>query len=147
MSFTWANKPYTLIDTVGLRKRAKVTKTVEQMSGKETKRAIQYAEVVLLVLDATQTLDKQDLTIAHHVVEEGRCLMFFVNKIDQITDFQKFSSEFIKDAQEYFPQIRKIPILFVSAKEKKNLSKIFTAIQEAYTQWNTRIATATRPPL
>ncbi len=142
VSFTWAGQAYTLIDTAGLRKKAKVTHAVEKMSGYDTRRAIQYAEVVLLVLDATQTLDKQDLTIAHHVVDEGRCLMLVVNKIDQIEDFQKFSATFIKDVHEYFPSIKRVPILFVSAKEKKNLSKIFTAIQEAYIEWNTRIATA-----
>ncbi|MEI8320389.1 MAG: ribosome biogenesis GTPase Der [Alphaproteobacteria bacterium] len=140
--FTWDNKPYKFIDTAGLRKKARIANKVEYLSTVETKRAIQYAEVVLLVLDGTQTLDRQDLTIAHHVVEEGRCLIFVVNKIDQITDFQKFSSEFIKDAQEMFPQIKKMPIIFVSAKEKKNLSKIFLAVQEVYKQWNCRISTA-----
>ncbi|MBZ0325012.1 MAG: ribosome biogenesis GTPase Der, partial [Alphaproteobacteria bacterium] len=75
-----------LVDTAGLRRRAQVTDRLEKMSGEETRRAVRYAQVVVLVLDARDMLEKQDLTIARWVVDEGRALVVAVNKWDLITD-------------------------------------------------------------
>lgn len=142
VSFQWEGKPYIFVDTAGLRKRAKVTHRAEQLSGYSTQKAIQYAEIVLLVIDAERGMDKQDLSIAHHVLEEGRGLVIVINKTDVLEDFQRFADKMIKEIAASLPQVKSVPIVFVSAKTKKNLAKIFYAIQDIYQEWNTRIPTS-----
>ena len=75
-----------LVDTAGLRRRAKVVDKLEWLSTEDTKRAIKYAQVVVLVLDSTDLLEKQDLAIARQVEEEGRALVIAVNKWDLVED-------------------------------------------------------------
>ena len=84
IGWTYKGKPVRLVDTAGLRRRVRVTEKLEKMSGHESLRAIRLAHVVVLVIDALQPLEKQDLLIAHHVVEEGRALGLAVNKWDAV---------------------------------------------------------------
>ena len=133
--------PYELFDTAGLRKRAKVVGNLEKMMVSETKRAIQFAEVVCLVLDATAPLEKQDLTIAHHVIEEGRILVLALNKIDLVENLEAELKEMRLRIQEELPQVTDLAMVHISALSGRNTDKIFSAISLAYQTWNTRIST------
>lgn len=134
-------RPLRLVDTAGLRRRGKVTEKLEKMSGHETLRAIRLAQIVVLVLDANHPLDKQDLTIAHHVVEEGRALVIAVNKWDTIKDKDEVLAEIRADAAESLSQVAGVPIVAISALKGQRLNELMKAVMGIYSTWNVRIST------
>jgi GTP-binding protein len=142
IDWDYKNQPLRLIDTAGMRRRAKVTEKLEWLSTKESLSAIQYAQVVVLVLDATQALEKQDLHIASKVIEEGRCLVLALNKWDLIDAKQELLSHLQARLTAVLPQVRGIPIVPISAISGKNKEKLLDAVLAIYEKWNRRIPTA-----
>ena len=140
--WTYHGREFKLVDTAGLRRRAKVTEKVEALSGAETRRAIDFAQVVALVLDARDMLEKQDLTIARNVIDEGRALVIVVNKWDLIKDGKEALQRLHDRLQTSLPQVRGIPIVTVSAKNGKGLNKILDNVLDVFEVWNRRISTA-----
>ncbi len=140
--WTYKGREFKLVDTAGLRRRAKVTDKVEALSGAETRRAIDFAQVVALVLDARDMLEKQDLTIARNVIDEGRALIIVVNKWDLIKNGKEALDKLHDRLQTSLPQVRGIPIVTVSAKTGKGLPKILDAVFDVFEVWNRRISTA-----
>ncbi len=135
------DRPFRLIDTAGLRKRSKVTGKVESLSAGETIRAINFAQVVVLVLDADAVLDRQDLTIARRVINEGRALLITVNKWDAAAD-RKASLERLNDRlRTSLPQVRGVPVITCSALTGKGLDRLPPAVEDAYEAWNARVPT------
>ncbi len=131
-----------LVDTAGLRRRARIDERLEEMSAGETLRAVRFAEVVVLVVDAGEILDKQDLTIARHVLEEGRALVLAVNKWDVVKD-RKVALERLKDRLEAsMPQARGIAAITISALKGSNLDRLIDAVVAAHGAWNRRLPTA-----
>lgn len=130
-----------LVDTAGLRRRAQVHEEVEQMSVDSTERAIRLAEVVVLVLDATVMLEKQDLAIARRVVEEGRALVIAANKWDLIDDPQAALSALSDRITRSLPQIKGIRTVTLSAMTGENTDKLMRAVFAAYEIWNRRVST------
>lgn len=130
-----------LIDTAGLRRRARVEDRVERLSATETKRAIDFAQVVVLVLDAELGMEKQDLTIARQVVEEGRALVIAINKWDLV----KNRALALKGVEERLlrslPQTRGIPIVTLSALQGRGTQRLMKAVFDAYGIWNKRLPT------
>ena len=130
-----------LIDTAGLRRRAKVTEKLENLSSRDSFRAIQFAEVVVLVLDGESLLEKQDLTIARQVIDEGRALVIAVNKWDLV----KKKREALKDLQwridNSIPQARGIRAVTLSAKTGQGLEHLLPALLDTYRSWNRRVPT------
>jgi GTP-binding protein len=142
IDWTWKGKPVRLIDTAGLRRRSKVVGKVERLSGADTQRALQYAHVAVLVLDANDMLEKQDLTIARNIVEEGRALVIAANKWDAIED-KTAALKKLKDRIDYsLPQVKGVPVITLSAMTGKNLDKLMAAVLSIYELWNKRIGTA-----
>ena len=113
-----------LVDTAGLRKRAKVEDKLERLSAADTKRAIDYAEVVVLLLDATRGLEAQDLRIAAQVIEEGRALIIALNKWDVAEDASALFNGVKAALDEGLAQLRDVPLLTVSAKTGKGIDTI-----------------------
>jgi GTP-binding protein len=131
-----------LFDTAGLRRRAKVTDKVERLSTGDTLETIRFAEVVILVLDATVMLEKQDLAIADLVEEEGRALVIAANKWDQVDD-KPAALRRLKDRLEIsLPQVKGLPVLPVSAKTGQNLDRLIDAAIAIHAEWNRRVPTA-----
>ena len=135
-------RDFKLVDTAGLRRRAKVTEKVEALSGAETRRSIDFAQVVVLVLDARDMLEKQDLTIARTVIEEGRALIIAVNKWDLVTNSKEALDRLHDRLQTSLPQVRGIPVVTLSAKTGRGLDKVFDAVLDVFEVWNRRISTA-----
>ncbi len=131
-----------LVDTAGLRKKARVTEKVESLSTGDSIRAIKFAQVVVLVLDATDMMEKQDLTIARRVVNEGRVLVIAVNKWDLIKDSKKALKKLTDRLQTSLPQVRGIPIITFSAKTGRGTDRLLPAVMDVYQLWNKRISTA-----
>jgi GTPase len=131
-----------LIDTAGMRRRANVTAKLEKLSVADTLRAVRFAHVAILVLDANEKLEKQDLQIARLVHDEGRILIIAANKWDSVED-KVDALKMLKRRVEFsLPQVRDLPIITVSARTGQNLSKLLDAALESYKAWNRRIPTA-----
>jgi GTP-binding protein len=131
-----------LIDTAGLRKRAKVTEKLEWLATSESRNAVQYAHVAILVMDATQPLEKQDLHIAAQVIDEGRCLVLALNKWDLISNKQELLTHLKERLTTALPQVRGIPMVPLSALTGKNKEKLLDEVLAIYALWNQRISTS-----
>jgi len=141
MELYWNGRPVRLVDTAGLRKRAKVTDKLEWLSSADTRRSIDQAEVVILLLDASRGLEAQDLRIADGVIEEGRALIVAINKWD-IADNASGLFNGIKAAlEEGLSQLKGVPVLTVSAKTGKGVDQLLGAAFELRDQWSRRIST------
>ncbi len=139
--WTYKGRKINLVDTAGLRRRAKVEDSLEKMSAASTKHAAFMAQVVILVLDADAVLDKQDLTIARQVLDEGRALVIAVNKWDIAN--RKESLQRLNDKlQTSLTQAEGIPTVTISALKHENLDKLMRAVLKVYDRWNLRIPTA-----
>jgi GTPase len=140
--FTWHGKRVRLFDTAGLRRKARITEMPETLAVGDALRAIRFAEVVVLLLDAAAPFEKQDLTIADLVEREGRGLVFAVNKWDVVSEPQSRLAELKKAAESLLPQLAGAPLVAVSALSGQGLDKMMNAAFAVYEAWNTRIPTA-----
>ena len=131
-----------LVDTAGLRRKARINEKLEQLSVGDALRAVQYAEVVALVLDGEQLLERQDLTIARHVIEEGRALVLVINKWDIVTDKRAAMAALNDRLLTSLPQVAGVTVVTVSALTGKNLDALMPAVLAAYDIWNRRVPTA-----
>jgi GTP-binding protein len=134
-------RPVRLVDTAGLRKRAKIDDKLEWLSTQDTKRAIDHAEVVVLLLDATRGLEAQDLRIADSVEEEGRALIIALNKWD-VADHASSLFNGVKTAlEDGLSQLKGVTLLTVSAKSGKGIDTLFKAAFELRDSWSRRVGT------
>ncbi|MGO9483060.1 MAG: ribosome biogenesis GTPase Der [Rhodomicrobium sp.] len=140
--FSWHGRRVRLFDTAGLRRKARITARPETLAVGDALRAIRFAEVVVLLLDAENPFEKQDLTIADLVEREGRGLVFAVNKWDLVADPQGRLAQLKKDAEAMLPQLAGALLVPVSALSGRGLDKLMKAAFTAYEAWNKRIATA-----
>lgn len=137
----WNGQPINLVDTAGLRKQARVSDSLEKMSAASTKHAAFMAQVVVLVLDADAVLEKQDLTIARQVIEEGRALVIAVNKWD-IANRKEALDQLNYKLQTSLTQAEGVPTVTISALKGEGLDKLMRAVLKVYKRWNSRIPTA-----
>jgi GTP-binding protein len=131
-----------LIDTAGLRKRANVTKSLEKLSTGDTIGSIKFANTVILMLDATIALEHQDLSIANYVIEEGRSLVIAVNKWDLIKLRRDYEQEFTYKLEKLLPQVKGIPVVFMSAINQDKTNEVLDRAIEIYKLWNKKISTS-----
>lgn len=131
-----------LIDTAGMRKKRNVTEKLEKLSVADARRAVDFAEVVVLLLDATQGLEHQDLKIASMVLEEGRALMVAINKWDIAEDPSALFNGIRAALNDGLAQVRGLPVLAVSAKTGKGIDPMLTAAFELRESWSKRVPTS-----
>ncbi|GAB5470950.1 MAG: ribosome biogenesis GTPase Der [Rhodospirillales bacterium] len=131
-----------LIDTAGLRRRAKIKDGLERLAGADTRRALRYAHIAVLLLDGTQPLERQDLTIAESVIEEGRGLLLAVNKWDLVEDPNQTLADLKRRVEHSLPRARGLPIVTLSAITGRGLKRLLPAVVSLYEAWNRRIPTA-----
>lgn len=147
IDWSFRGRTIKLVDTAGVRKKAQVASgrgadNIERMSIEDTMRAIRLAQVVILVLDADNMLEKQDLQIADHILEEGRAMIIAVNKWDAVPDKQKALDLLNYKLETSLAQVRNLPTVTISALEKKNLGILMDTVLKTYELWNKRIPTA-----
>lgn len=131
-----------LIDTAGMRKKAQVTEKLERLAVQDARHAIDFAEVVVLVLDATRGLEHQDLKIASMVLEEGRALMIAINKWDVAEDASSLFNG-IRDAlNEGLAQVRGVPLMAISGRTGKGLDDLMSAAFSIREAWSRRVPTS-----
>ena len=141
LDWDWNGRPVQLVDTAGLRKRAKVDDKLERLSAADTKRAIDHAEVVVLLLDATRGLESQDLRIADQVIEEGRALILALNKWDVAENASALFNGVKAALTEGLAQIKDVPLLTVSAKTGKGIEIVLQVAFELRDAWSKRVPT------
>ena len=141
IQWEWNGQPVQLVDTAGLRKRAKVDDKLERLSAADTRRAIDYAEVVVLLLDATRGLESQDLKIAAQVIDEGRALVIALNKWDVAEHASSLFNGVKAALAEGLAQLRDVPLLTVSAKTGKGIDTVLKVAFELREAWSKRVPT------
>jgi len=130
-----------LVDTAGLRRKARVQEGLEKLSTADTIRAITFAEVVILVVDATHPFEIQDLQIADLVEREGRALVFVLAKWDLIDEPQSRLAEIRESLDRQLPQVRGAPLVALSAETGRNVDRLMPAVFKVHENWSTRVKT------
>jgi GTP-binding protein len=134
-------RPVRLIDTAGMRKRAKIDDKLEKLSVADARRAVDFAEVVVLLLDATRGLEAQDLRIADHVLQEGRALIIAISKWDVAEGASALFNGIKAALEEGLSQARGIPVLTVSGATGKGIDQMLAAAFETRETWSKRVST------
>ncbi|MBU3261233.1 ribosome biogenesis GTPase Der [Roseovarius sp. PS-C2] len=142
LQLDWDGLPVRIFDTAGMRKKSRVQDKVEKLSVSDGLRAVKFAEVVVVLLDAAIPFEQQDLRIADLAEREGRAVVVAVNK----WDIEDQKQQKLRDLREAFerllPQLRGAPLVTVSAKTGKGLDRLKAAVEKAYDVWNRRVTTA-----
>ncbi|MCP4383809.1 MAG: ribosome biogenesis GTPase Der [Hyphomicrobiales bacterium] len=142
VEWTWRDRPFRLFDTAGLRRRARVSEKLEKLAVGDALRAIRFAEVVVLVLDATQPFEKQDLQIADLIESEGRAIVIALDKWDLVEKPQAVIKELRIEAEHLLPQMRGVALVPVSGLTGKGITKLMDRVVGAHQIWNRRVSTA-----
>ena len=148
IDWTWTDpksgeaRPVRLIDTAGMRKKARVTEKLEKLAVADARHAVDFAEVVVLLLDATKGLEHQDLKIAAMALEEGRALIIAINKWDVAEDPSSLFNGIRAALDDGLAQVRGVPLLAVSARTGKGLDDMVRAAFDIREAWSRRVPTA-----
>ncbi len=141
VSWEWEGLQIKLIDTAGMRRKARVEDKVEKLSVGDTLEAIRFAHVVVVVVDANEMPERQDLVIARHVIDEGRAIVIAVNKWDAVEDREDALHK-LRDRMEIsLPQIRGVPVVTMSALSGRGVERLMPAVAKVYEVWNRRVPT------
>jgi GTPase len=141
IDYRWRDKNLKLFDTAGLRRKARLTGKLEKLAAADAIRAVKFAELVVLLLDATIPFEKQDLSIADRVEYEGRALVIAVNKWDLVDAKGPKLQQLRDDADRLLPQLKGTPVIPVSGLMGTGIDKLMQAILHVHAIWNTRIST------
>lgn len=142
VEWTHKERAIKLVDTAGLRRKAQIYDPVEKLSVANTLESIRRAEVVVLVMEAAQILDKQDLTILRLIAEEGRGLVIAVNKWDTVEQPQVALARLRDRLETSAPQVKGVRTVTLSALNGRGLDRLMDAVIESWTIWNRRVSTA-----
>ncbi|HTR14323.1 MAG TPA: ribosome biogenesis GTPase Der [Roseiarcus sp.] len=137
----WRGRKLKLFDTAGLRRRSRVTDKVEKLAAADALRAVRFAEVVVLLLDATIPFEKQDLTLADLVEREGRALVIGLNKWDLVSEKSDRARELRAVADRLLPQLKGMRVIPVSGLTGAHVDKLLEAVVATHEVWNVRIST------
>lgn len=141
VDWEWHGREIKLFDTAGLRRKSKVQEKLEKLSVADSLRAIRFAEVVIIVLDATQPFEKQDLQIADLVIREGRAPVLAFNKWDLIEDRQTALQDLYEKAARLLPQVRGLRAVPISGEQGFGLERLMESVDYVHRIWNRRIST------
>lgn len=141
--FDWKGRALRIVDTAGLRRKSRITEKAEKLSVSDTVRALRFAEVVVVMIDAERPFEHQDLTIASMVADEGRALVIAINKWDLVVEKQSQLKELRDTVERKLAQVPGVKVVTVSALAERGLDQLMNAVMAAHEVWNRRIATAT----
>jgi GTPase len=142
VNWAWGGRDVKLFDTAGLRKKARVEDKLEKLSVADALRAIRFAEVVVVLLDATIALEKQDLSITDLIEREGRAIVIGLNKWDLVADQKGYLAVLREEFARLMPQVRGAALVPVSGLAGDGVPKLMDAILKAEKIWSTRISTS-----
>lgn len=142
VDYIFKGRKFSIIDTAGQRRKSKVNEKIEETAVLDAWRYIKQANVVVVVMDIKNPFEKQDITIARKAFDEGKVVIFAINKSDTVENPEKVAKEIEERATKEFAQLPGAKCLLVSAKEKKGLARIFNVALELVDKWSVRITTA-----
>ena len=142
VEIVWQGRKFRVFDTAGLRRRSRIEEKLEKLSVADALRAVRFAEVVVLMMDAQNKFEEQDLRIADLIEREGRAIVLAVNKWDLVERKPNLISGLRTDADHWLPQVKGAPLVAVSGLTGEGIDRLMTAIQQAYAVWNRRVPTA-----
>ena len=142
VEINWHGRDFRVFDTAGLRRRSRIEQKLEKLSVADALRAVRFAEVVVLVMDAQNKFEEQDLRIADLIEREGRALVIAVNKWDLMGRRPDLISALRTEADHLLPQVKGMPIVAVSGLMGEGVDRLMSAIEQAYAVWNRRVPTA-----
>jgi GTP-binding protein len=141
IEWQWRDRAIRLVDTAGLRRKTRIDEPVEKLSASATLRAIRRCHVAVLLLDATEPLEKQELTIANRVLDEGRALVIAANKWDLVENPEEALAEIRFRLKHKLAQLKSLPLVSLSVKTGRGLDKLLPTVVETVDRWSTRIST------
>ena len=141
VDWDWQGRAMKLFDTAGMRRKARIQEKLEKMSVQDGLHAVRFAEIVIIVLDATIPFEKQDLQIADLIIREGRAPVIAFNKWDMIDNPQEALAELREKTERLLPQVRGIQAVPVSAETGRGLDKLMDAVIKTHRVWNSRVST------
>ena len=141
LPFVWREQNYQLVDTAGIRRQARVTDKVERLMVGDAQRAIQFARVCILMLDARQPPHRQDMVIARQITDEGRALVIAANMWDDVDDKQAAMQRINERVETSLAQVRGVPVVPVSGLYGRGLDRLIQTVDDIHRLWNTRIST------
>src|SRR6478736_1341019 len=143
VEINWKGREFRVFDTAGLRRRSRIEEKLEKLSVADALRAVRFAEVVVMMMDAQNRFEEQDLRIADLIEREGRAIVVAANKWDLMGSQPSLISALRTDLDHLLPQIKGMPVVAVSGLMGEGIDRLMTAIQQAYAVWNKRVPTAT----
>ncbi len=139
--WNWRGRAIKLWDTAGIRRKSRVKEKVEKLAVGDALNAIKFAECVVVLLDATLPIERQDLTLCDLAGREGRAVVLALNKWDAVEDKHKKLRDVQSDIDDVLPDIRGVPIVPISAKQERGIDKLMAAVFKADQRWNSRVST------
>nr|MDD2839762.1 ribosome biogenesis GTPase Der [Rickettsiales bacterium] len=138
IKWKYKDKDIKLIDTAGIRKKHNIESELEKFAVEDSFRAVRFAQIVIMMIDSTAPFDVQDLMIANSIVEEGRGIVFALNKWDTISEDKKhkFMNDAIFTIEQKAPLVKGCPIIPISALYSRNIDKLVDACLTVYREWN-----------
>jgi GTPase len=140
--FEWRGQKIRLWDTAGIRRKSRVVGKIEKLAVSDALRAIRFAECVVVLVDASLPIERQDLALCDLVAGEGRAVVLALSKWDLVEEKQKKLKDVKSDMEDVLPEIRGVPIVTLSAKQEKGIDKLLEAVLGAMERWNRRIPTS-----
>ncbi|MEO0761965.1 MAG: ribosome biogenesis GTPase Der, partial [Pseudomonadota bacterium] len=137
----WEGRAFRIFDTAGMRRKARVQEKLEKLSVGDALRAIRFAEVVVLLMDAENAFETQDLRLADLAEREGRAVVFAISKWDAVEDRQALLKTLHERAGRLLPQLTGTPVVTVSALQRRGLDRLKGAVERQHRIWNTRVTT------
>jgi len=142
VEINWKGRAFRVFDTAGLRRRSRIEEKLEKLSVADALRAVRFAEVVVMMMDAQNRFEEQDLRITDLIEREGRALVLAVNKWDLMEGKPGQISALRRDADHWLPQVTGVPIVAVSGLMGEGIDRLMQAIVDAYAVWNRRVPTS-----
>jgi GTP-binding protein len=140
--WNWKGRAIRLWDTAGIRRKSRVQEKVEKLAVADALRAIRFAECVVVLLDATTEIERQDLALADLVAQEGRAVVLALSKWDLVEDKQRKLRDVESKLEDVLPEIRGVPVVKISAKQGTGIDELMKAVFAADRRWNSRITTS-----
>ena len=140
--WSWTGREIKLWDTAGIRRKSRVTGKIEKLAVSDALRAIRFADCVIVLIDASMEIERQDLALSDLVATEGRAVVLALSKWDLVEDKQKVLAEVHSQLEDVLPEIRGVPVVTISAKQERGVDKMMKAVFEAVDRWSARITTS-----
>ena len=141
IDWQWQDRAIKLWDTAGIRRKSRVTGKLEKLAVADALRAIRFADAVIVLVDATEDIERQDLALADLVAEEGRAIVIGLSKWDLIVDKQKRLKQVEDKLEDILPEIRGVPVVTLSAHQERGFERLMMAVSAAVEKWSARIPT------